>query len=517
MRERSERLLEALGEIDEKKVDQAAPTERKRFHWRRWTALAAALVLVVGVGSYILPRLGGSAGSPGNSAGGAGADGASVFMSYAGPVFPLTLKEADDAMTAEREITLDFEPWVPVWVPEPGRKEGGYYGTSTDVQVTDAYTLTNPSAEDKTVSVLYPFAGTLRELEEQRPMLSMDGERLNTVLHAGGYSGAFRGVTGEDDEGRWNLDQLDSWEQYKALLEDGSYQRGAFGDYPDLSDVPAIVYEFTGSRGTEGEAPSIQAAFNLDYTKTRVLSFHFNGGSFDYEGGRMSRDYFIPRPGAADYDQPRWLIVLGEDVQNMTTQGYQNGGCEPGQEIGFHVNVRRYETSLEDILRKAAREMYTWWDGPLVEDFEMFFGLMKENLLSCGILSDYPAERYHDGHLDDLDFAQMERVFYLEAEVTVPAGGSVRLTAEMIREGSYDYSCAHTENQGVYGYDMVTRLGSNLTCTRQTAVLEDRGQIEIVRQNFGFDPERGVTRVELDPNQEHYYLEVKGRGDRLEK
>lgn len=39
------------------------------------------------------------------------------------------------------------------------------------------------------------------------------------------------------------------------------------------------------------------------------------------------------------------------------------------------------------------------------------------------------------------------------------------------------------------GYDMVTGLGSNLIFTRQTASLEDRGQIEIVRQNFGFDIE----------------------------
>lgn len=166
-----------------------------------------------------------------------------------------------------------------------------------------------------TFSVLYPFAGTLRELEEERPILSADWNRLAVTLRAGGYSGGFRGVTDEDDEGRWNLAQLDSWEGYKTLLEDGSYQKGAFEDYPDLSDVPTIVYEFTASRGTEGEAPSIQAAFNLDYTKTMVLSFNFNGGSFDYEGGRMSKDYFIPRPGAGGYDQPRWLIVLGRPVE----------------------------------------------------------------------------------------------------------------------------------------------------------------------------------------------------------
>ena len=59
------------------------------------------------------------------------------------------------------------------------------------------------------------------------------------------------------------------------------------------------------------------------------------------------------------------------------------------------------------------------------------------------------------------------------------------------------------------GYDMVTRLGNNLIFTEQTASLEDRGQIEIVRQNFGFDIENGIDEVELDMEEPHYYLEVR--------
>ena len=103
----------------------------------------------------------------------------------------------------------------------------------------------------------------------------------------------------------------------------------------------------------------------------------------------------------------------------------------------------------------------------------------------------------------------IDRVCWLEAEVTIPAGGRVTLAAAMTKEASYDYYCAHTENQGIKGYDLVTRLGSNLTCTAQTATLEDRGLIEIVRQNFGFDLENGVNTVDLDPAEEHYYLEVR--------
>ena len=106
MSERSERLFRVLSEIDERKIDEAAPAEsKKQFRWKRWGA-AAALLLVVGVGSYVLPRLGGRAGSNGTgdpgAGGDSGSDGASTFMSYAGPVFPLTLKEADSTITARR-------------------------------------------------------------------------------------------------------------------------------------------------------------------------------------------------------------------------------------------------------------------------------------------------------------------------------------------------------------------------------------------------------------------------------
>ena len=94
-------------------------------------------------------------------------------------------------------------------------------------------------------------------------------------------------------------------------------------------------------------------------------------------------------------------------------------------------------------------------------------------------------------------------------EVTIPAGASVNLAAKLTKQASFDYHCAGTENRGVSGYDAVTALGSNLTFTSQSAKLEDREQIAIVRENFGFDLENGITEVELDLATEHYYLEVK--------
>ena len=65
----------------------------------------------------------------------------------------------------------------------------------------------------------------------------------------------------------------------------------------------------------------------------------------------------------------------------------------------------------------------------------------------------------------------------------------------------------------MYGYDAVTQLGNTLAFSQQTAELLDHGVIEIVRQNFGFDPAAGITSVTLDPTAEHYYLEVRRAPD----
>ena len=57
---------------------------------------------------------------------------------------------------------------------------------------------------------------------------------------------------------------------------------------------------------------------------------------------------------------------------------------------------------------------------------------------------------------------------------------------------------------------MLTRLGSNLPFADMTAGITGTERINIVRQNFGFDPENGIFNVSLDPKAPHYYLEVRG-------
>ena len=137
--------LHASPELRSRLTALAGEVKRPRRRLRPWMGVCAALAVAflgVGVlnGTIPLLRIGGSSGS-----GGGGHDEASTFMSYAGPIFPLTLGEENDSITAERNTTLDFSPWEPVWVESEYREEGGYWSRSSNILVTDSYTLTNSS------------------------------------------------------------------------------------------------------------------------------------------------------------------------------------------------------------------------------------------------------------------------------------------------------------------------------------------------------------------------------------
>lgn len=536
-----------IREVDELRASEdlrnriaALPGQAKRRKSpRRWMGLCACLAVVLAGAGVLIAQNGGV----GGSAGGAGHDeGSSTFMSYAGPVFPLSVLEDGAGLTAQRDLTWDFAPWAPRWISNEEEAaaqsgltaaereevldqynewfpEGGYYQSSTDIQITDTYTLTNTSGTDRTVCLLYPFAGSFRELAKQLPTLTADGAALDADLIPGPYSGGFRGVTGSDARESINLRELNGWEGYKALLESGDYLGRALAAPVDLSTVPVTVYKFTDPWGPAEDSahpnPTIRATFTLDYDRTTVLSYGFNGGSYDPEGGAMGRSFSIPGEDHRDYGRPYYLVILGEDVRNMALQGYSTGGWDTQDRVEAGADTARYQTDLDTALREiVALSIDAGWsaNAPDDADFGLFYPALCEQLCAFGVLSPNGAmERYGEGCLEDLigDTAAVDRVFYLSAQVTIPAGGSVTITAASVKEGSFDHYCAHTENQGVYGYGLVPKLGTTLDFTALTAWLENTHTIEIVRQNMGFDPEHGLSRVELDPGQEHYYLEVR--------
>ncbi|MGI5900414.1 MAG: hypothetical protein ACOX8S_10940 [Christensenellales bacterium] len=506
-KERELRLFNAVTNIRDDLIDRAQYSKANalRRSWKPWAAIAACAVLAVGAAAVMLQQ---SFRLPGGSSGGAGAggsghaDGSSVFMSYAGPVFPLTLSEQDSEITANRHIAYDFslarEDSLRVW----------------GAHVQDNYTLLNHSSQQREASLLYPFAGSFNELAKQMPTITVDGELVSPTLHPGGYSGSFTGVHGADDpEGSSNVLHLDSWEGYKALLESGGYQAKALADYPSLGQQ-VTVYSFTDFEAPldEFNAASQAITFTINPEKTTILLYGFNGGEYGAEGQRRF-SYFVPNETRRESSE-KYIVVLGDDIGEYALQGYKNGAIEKGNELdGVSASVTRTERILSDVLGDIVKNFILVYDdgkGLAVSD-GMFLGAVSEFMLEYGLLSGSVRDRYDTAMLEDMisETKNLDRIFYLEFPVTIPAGRSASVMASMHKQPSYDFHCTGSDNVGVQGYDMVTRIGSNLYFDAVTAEITNIDEIEIVRQNFGFDTASGVTKVSIDPTIEHYYLEIK--------
>lgn len=520
----SERLYEAITDLPEELPEEAAAytfnNNKRKRPYRRWAAAAAAVVLLPlavlaarysgGLGSW---GSGGNAGYDGYEAaeevGGSQASRDLVSVTYqscAGPVLPLATLGGAEELTAERRVTLDCTPYI--WQYERYEDESGsgwlYRLYDSELTLRDEYVLTNPTEEDVTVTAAYPFAAAFSDPLRCLPAVSVDGEEAETSLFAGGDGGT-----------------LDGWEAYRALLADGSYREEALSAAAAL-DLPVTVYEFSDITAPANDAPNptLSVRMTLDYARSTVLSLGFNGGQTDQDHGVMVRECSVPEAQETGREESRYLIVLGDDVTDMTLRGCRSGGSwnSDSEDLpGVAASVRRYASTLQAELQKLTDELYDgkmlWRSGGEVRLLaevpgEVFLDALTETLRGGGLLSDDPAERSRCEWLEDAVSRVWngKRVLYLTFPVTVPAHGSVTVTAEMAKIASRDYE----DETGTDSYELAVRLGSDLRFRSQTVSLLEAEQVEILEQSFAFDPE-GSTEQTLDGAWEYGYLRLRRR------
>jgi hypothetical protein len=177
--------------------------------------------------------------------------------------------------------------------------------------------------------------------------------------------------------------------------------------------------------------------------------------------------------------------------------------------------VTRYEAALEDMLDLAFdsyRAEFISSGLASLADRETLLGLAAAYMLRYDAVegSVVPYEISRDWMLEDMleQVFSPTRVLYLRFTVTIPAGETVEVEARLRKYPSVDFTGRERERRG---FDLATGLGSSLTFTKQEAGLSGTQYIRILRQNFGFDPEKGVLQVALDPAEEHYYMDVEAK------
>lgn len=442
-------LFDAITQIDDRHIAHA---ERHRFRppfaWQRWGALAAAFVLVAGAAHFV-PR-GGSSGSgasdmmaSGATAGSAENAGArsDAFGQYNAPVLPLTIDGAWEELELSRELTFDF-----------GTEDSYFEQYAASAAVTDFYTLTNPTDTALTLTLSYPCGGTL---QDSLPQITVDGEAVETDLLSGDYLGGFT-------ENGWNLDAPHTVEPYAALLETTEALEAAQTPAAPL-DTPVTIYTFQNVSHSDVDAATLQYRYTCDPARTTVLSYGFNGFSGN-ENGVQAHDFFLYE---TRFSPIRQLIVVGDDIESGSLQGYQNGTCTPGEELdGLTCTVTRTETTLDEALRALAEDCWNEaqsleypamphrTDAPVT--FELYFDAVRKYFAAYSPLGESPVERYEDGRLEDLlqEVLLVDRVLWQSFAVTIPAGETCTVEAAFVQKGSFNYVCGQTD--GLFGYDLLT-------------------------------------------------------------
>ncbi len=486
---REERLFLAIGGVADALVEEAgAEAPRRQSPLMRWTAIAAAAAVVAAAGLGVLPRMGGAAGDTGIIENNSPAGGM-AFLSYAGPVLPLTVLDGPEGLPAAREVSWDFS----------GATEG--QGSALyQVTVTDDTIIRNDSEGAVTLTVGYPAAASLQDGEKTLPVLTVDGAQTETAM--------LWGDTGAG--GVWESAQLSSWEDYQELLGDGRYLSEAREEPPAL-EQQVTVWEIVDSTAPAVDharmAPTLAIRFQVDEARTQVFTYGFNGASFEEDGSRQY-DYFVPRQG--DRDSRRLLIFLGEVPEEYTIEGYENGACETPLE-GVTGRMTAFTTTLRALMDQLAEEELARMGEELLTRLEAVKGATRRLM---GRLLTMEEKDYSSYYLEDvLSYVYAgQRVAWCTAEVTVPAGGEVRVTARCQKAPSYDFACAGQGELGRFGFDMAAGLGSSLRFTSVTARLENAEGVELEEQSFGFDLAKGITRVALPLEEEYFYMVVKRKG-----
>lgn len=407
------------------------------------------------------------------------------YFRYAGPVLPLTAVSGGKELEVQRHVDFDFSTYEH-FVPSPI--------ADGEILVTDTYQLTNPSEKPLTLQLAYPYEGQLKEEGRYIPAITVEGREPEVKTYS---------LTNE----AWETDGINDFEEYKAWMTAADQLALAMEDAPE-ADIPVKVYHFTDIT-YHGDTGYPYIFLTVDFTipeGASVWVLHFDVlQSEDNRHSLWFQEDLDERDGA-------YLFVMNGDVENMTFGGNLGHNVTPTSALtDVTCDCEVYESSFADLVWQFAKgyDYSALYDEPEPE-------LLTPELLyrdSMKRMADQ-LQRSYDGIsgtvvsvVEDAFYHALKesRLLYRVFPVEIPAGASVTVEVKYRQQPSIDVGGPKKAREG---YDMATRLGSTLPFTAQSAGITGSEFVEILRQNFGFRPERGITQVDLDLEEERYYLDV---------
>lgn len=559
---RKEELFQAIGEIDDSLIAKSGKRVKKKSKAMFRTMLATAACLLVLFGAAVAmkqtgllkplqpgteqtdsetPEIHGIPGSPGDelgtglddpdvpydpdnpydgpliSDGGCGPDDLTdvdveynrglvsyEYESFAefnpGPLMPVTLAQANSSVTAQRDMTYDFS--------DVTKKSDGF------VAIRDSYEFTNSSDEDQTVTLLYPYQGTIYKMDNgSKPSVSVDGEIVDAEVATGSYYG----------KDSFGYDQLLSFahstDEMDCIIGDVASHADVKEVDEELWNKNVLVYEFSDVKcaGNPTEYGAYAVKFKTDDYKN--IYFQDIGGVTYYEGYLYAGFYV---EDVMNGDTPKIIFLDGNEPEDYSEQGYSCMEFFEQYEVDdVSASMTKRKVSFGQVFDEVMtsnRVAEKWGE-------ERELSAQEQQLwkgFTAQIVSDVVSRNAKDEEYDDMsayfsnnlsDMAYYAytgtALFLVKNEVTIPAGGSIHVEYEYLKQGMHELTCPEPDFCDCYGYDNAINMGTNMTFTKQVANIAEQGNIEIIDQNYQFDLEAGVKSVDLELDAERYYMIVR--------
>ena len=410
--------------------------------------------------------------------------GSGEFNSYRGPVLPMTSLNGAEGVDVKRNVDFDFSPY----------QDATDYSTLAKgaTGITDTYILTNTTGETRTLELVYAFQGQFIDYPEEFPTITVDGVAIQPKLYA----------SIDSEELVWNAH---NFERYSQVLTENDFLAIAFQQTEEL-DIPVTAYHFTdlAYEGSDVAAfPMLTVQFSLD--ENTIVWESGRVASDTLDDGRIQMMFRVDRGEA-------WVFTAGGTLIDPEFGGNKDYNITDTSAIdGVTFHLETYETTLSEAIRGLAKD-YDFWSIEGLDTYPNAGGLTPE-LLMDGTVKKIHAKDYMkvSDQLIDIDgmfydVVTDSRMMYLVFPVEMTAGQSITVEATYIQEPSLDISGPKHYREG---YELATKLGSDLHFTELTSSLSNTDPIELGDQNFGFDLEKGITAVRLDLHIERYYLEVR--------
>lgn len=455
--------------------------------WMKWLALAASVCLVVSVGigvwhMIVRPTSGRKI----------------MYSAYDGPILPLAASNDVTGVEVKRHINLDLS--------EFGNAE--YMPHS---QVTDSYVLTNTTDNDVVMKAVYGFAGNLEYDVSCIPEVTVNGQRVETALWAG--YGDYEDYSADKSE------VLESFENYESALADGKYMNNALG-VPLAYTNKVTVYKISGAeRSEDGKAQDVAIWYSMDSTKTKVFHYGFVSRDVDAQNNRYCLRAYMSDEHDVERGKDRYVIVVGEDIQISDVLCINVGAEGDGVSADGQHMVAKYEAAVGDVLQEIGSQLVRF-NGKAYKEHPLIHTQMTGKAMALALLQvmvDFGAfdlsvnsDMYNSIEEFEHIVYSAQRVMYVTWEVTIPAGQSVDVVASMKKPGKILSGDKDNRYDGYTDcYDVMTKLGSNLCYTEQTASISGADSVNIAEQNFGFDVKNAITKVKLNLDEPRYYIRIK--------